>query len=254
MIELKNLTLGYEERELLSGVNATLKPASLTALVGRNGSGKSTLLRAIASLGDIIDGTILIDGVELHRLSARRLAESVAFVSTERVRVSNLTAKEAVALGRAPYTNWLGKLSTKDEDIVRRSLEICRMESFSERRLDSLSDGECQRIMIARALAQETPIILLDEPTSFLDLPNRYELCSLLKRLSHEESKCILFSTHELDIALTMADYVALIDTPELHLKPASEMAESDLLKRLFSHGGYNFEESMQGYRSRISR
>lgn len=254
MIEISNLTLGYEESILLKGVEVTIPDSSLTALVGRNGSGKSTLLRAIASLGDIMEGEILIGGEPIDEFSARRLAESVAFVSTERIRVSNLTAREAVSMGRAPYTNWVGRLSEEDKAVVEHSLEITGMTRFAERNIDSLSDGECQRVMIARALAQQTPVILLDEPTSFLDLPNRYELCALLSRVAHDEHKSILFSTHELDIALTMADYIALIDTPELHLRRVDSLSESDLLERLFSQGDYKFDLKDILYRSRISR
>ena len=121
-----------------------------------------------------------------------------------------------MAIGRAPYTNWIGRMQKADTEIVMRSLASVGMEDYAERTMDKMSDGECQRIMIARALgAGSTPIILLDEPTSFLDMPNRYELCTLLARLAHEENKCILFSTHELDIALSLADAIALIDPPQ---------------------------------------
>ena len=124
----------------------------------------------------------------------------------------------------APYTNWIGKMQEADKEIVMRSLASVGMEAYAERTMDKMSDGECQRIMIARALAQDTPIILLDEPTSFLDMPNRYELCTLLARLAHDEGKCILFSTHELDIALSLADAIALIDPPRLSCLPTEDL------------------------------
>lgn len=142
------------------------------------------------------------------------MAKTLAFVTTERTRIANLKCKDVVAIGRAPYTNWIGKMQEADKEIVMRSLASVGMEAYAERTMDKMSDGECQRIMIARALAQDTSIILLDEPTSFLDMPNRYELCTLLARLAHDEGKCILFSTHELDIALSLADAIALIDPP----------------------------------------
>ena len=139
-----------------------------------------------------------------------------------------------MAIGRAPYTNWIGKMQEVDKEIVMRSLASVGMEAYAERTMDKMSDGECQRIMIARALAQDTPIILLDEPTSFLDMPNRYELCTLRARRAHEENKCILFSTHELDIALSLADAIALIDPPQLSYMPTEEMRRSGCIERLF--------------------
>ena len=122
-----------------------------------------------------------------------------------------------VALGRAPYTNWLGLLQPEDRKIVDNAIQLVGMSGYAEKTMDKMSDGECQRIMIARALAQDTPVILLDEPTAFLDLPNRYELCLLLKKLAQEEGKCILFSTHDLDIALSLCDSIMLIDNPYMY-------------------------------------
>ena len=129
-----------------------------------------------------------------------------------------------------------------DKEIVMRSLASVGMEAYAERTMDKMSDGECQRIMIARALAQDTPIILLDEPTSFLDMPNRYELCTLRARLAHEENKCILFSTHELDIALSLADAIALIDPPQLSYMPTEEMRRSGCIERLFRNNCVTFD------------
>ena len=169
-------------------------------------------------------------------------ARTLAFVTTERTRIANLKCEDAVAIGRAPYTNWIGRMQKADTEIVMRSLASVGMEDYAERTMDRMSDGECQRIMIARALAQSTPIILLDEPTSFLDMPNRYELCSLLARLAHNEGKCILFSTHELDIALSLSDRIALIDTPGLHCMPTEEMRRSGYIERLFSNQAMRFD------------
>jgi iron complex transport system ATP-binding protein len=126
-------------------------------------------------------------------------------------------------------------MQESDSRIVEESLASVGMSEYADKTMDRMSDGECQRIMIARALAQQTPVILLDEPTAFLDLPNRYELCSLLKRLAHDERKCILFSTHELDIATTLCDSIALIAPPQLHIMPTAEMVESGHIERLFS-------------------
>lgn len=234
MIQLQDFTIGYGQRTLLQSVNVTIADGQLTALIGRNGSGKSTLLRAIAGLSDAYSGTVLLNGLDSRSLKADQLAKNLSFVSTERTRIPNLRCHDVVAMGRAPYTNWIGRLRAEDQCIVDDALAAVGMVDYADRTMDRMSDGECQRVMIARALAQATPIILLDEPTSFLDLPNRYDLCMLLSQLAHSQNKCILFSTHELDIALSLCDAVALIETPNLHCLPSDEMRQSPLLPRLF--------------------
>lgn len=235
MIRFHNLKLGYENRTLISDLTAEIGAGQLTALVGRNGTGKSTLLRAIAGLGEVLDGQITISDEALPTLSAERMARLVAFVTTDKVRIANLRCSDVVALGRAPYTNWIGRMQQADQKIVEESLAAVGMSDYANKTMDKMSDGECQRIMIARALAQQTPIILLDEPTAFLDMPNRYELCTLLRRLAHEEGKCILFSTHELDIAVSLCDSIALIAPPQLHIMPTADMVRSGHIERLFS-------------------
>lgn len=242
MIRLNDLTIGYGHRILLQHASATIPAGELVALVGRNGTGKSTLLRAIAGLGERLGGEIRLDGHSLETLSPQQLATTVSFVTTERVRIPNLRCEDVVALGRAPYTNWIGRVQEQDKAIVERSLELVGMAAFAGKTMDRMSDGECQRILIARALAQDTPVILLDEPTAFLDLPNRYELASLLRRLAHEEGKCIFFSTHDLDVALGLCDATALIDTPALHCMSAADMAASGHIERLFAGAGISFD------------
>ena len=242
MIRFQSLSLGYGSRILIDSLSATVKRGELTALVGRNGTGKSTLLRAITGLGERIGGDILLGDKSIDSLSTAERATMVAFVTTDKVRIANLRCRDVVALGRAPYTNWIGRMQEQDEEIVMRSMELVGMSDYADKTMDRMSDGECQRIMIARALAQQTPIILLDEPTAFLDMPNRYELCTLLQRLAHEEQKCILFSTHELDIALALCDSIALISPPQLHLLPTEEMVKSGYIEKLFTSGIVNFD------------
>lgn len=235
MITLENITLGYGRRILLERVSARFEAGQLTALIGRNGTGKSTLLRAMAGLERPLGGEISICGEPIGNMPSDRQARRTAFVTTDKVRVANMRCEDLVALGRAPYTNWIGRLQDVDRRIVERSLSLVGMESFAGKCMDTLSDGECQRVMIARALAQQTPVILLDEPTAFLDMPNRYELCELLRRLAHDEGKTVLFSTHELDIATNCCDTIALIDTPQLIHLPVDEMLRSGAIDRLFS-------------------
>ena len=234
MIELVDLSVGYRRRKLLDGVTATLAAGELTALIGRNGTGKSTLLRTVCGLERPLGGAVRLDGYDLAAMTPARLARTVAFVATERVRVANLRCEDVVALGRAPYTNWFGRMQDEDRHMVVRALEAVGMGAFARRSMNRISDGECQRVMIARALAQDTPVIVLDEPTSCLDLPGRRELVSLLRQLAHEERKCILFSTHELDLVLSFADRAMLIDPPQLCTLSADELAHSERLERLF--------------------
>lgn len=235
MIRFENLTLGYGNRTLIKALSGEIEGGTLTALVGRNGTGKSTLLRAIAGIGESYAGRIMLDGKDMQSLDAAALATTISFVTTDKVRIANLRSRDVVALGRAPYTNWIGRMQAQDEAIVSEALAAVGMSAYADKTMDRMSDGECQRIMIARALAQQTPIILLDEPTAFLDMPNRYELCSLLRRLAHDERKAILFSTHELDIALELCDAIALIAPPEVHILPTDEMIRSGHIERLFS-------------------
>ena len=249
MIELRNITLAFDSRILIDNGSALFERGSLIALLGRNGTGKSTLLRAIASLGRTTTGSITIDGMEVGDIPAATLARKVAFVNTERVDVEALSVHDLVAIGRAPYTDWMGRIGAEDEAVIERAMTVAGILSMRDRRVDTLSDGECQRVMIARALAQDTPAILLDEPTSFLDLPNRYELCTLLRRLAHEESKCVIFSTHELDIALSLADSIALVDTPHLKHLATEEMVRSGNIERLFDNDYIKFDAAIGAIR-----
>ena len=251
MIRFTNLSLGYGDRTLIDNLTGEVAAGALTALVGRNGTGKSTLLRAIAKLGEVAKGDIIIDGKAISDIDIRTFARLVAFVNTERVDIDSLSAYDLVAIGRSPYTDWMGRLTKRDREIIERSMQITGVDKLAERMVETLSDGECQRVMIARALAQDTPVILLDEPTAFLDLPNRYELCTLLSRLAHDEGKLILFSTHELDIALTLADSIALVDTPRLVHMPTTEMISSGNLERLFNSEHISFDASTKAIKLR---
>ena len=232
MIKLENIKLGYGSRTLLDGVSTTFERGTLTALLGRNGAGKSTLLRAVAALGRLNGGSICVGGEDISTLTAEQIAHRISFVTTDKVRIPNLTCEDVVALGRAPYTNWIGRMQEIDRQIVAEALAAVGMSDFARKTMDAMSDGECQRVMIARALAQQTPVILLDEPTAFLDLPTRHEVCALLRRLAHEEGKTIIFSTHDLDIAMAQCDMAAIIDSPALLHKPTSELQED--IARIF--------------------
>ena len=227
MIRLSNISLAYGSRTILRDISLNLHSGELCALVGRNGAGKSTLLRALTSHPDTI-----INGTPLAKTSSEKLAQSVAIVTTERIRIENLLVEDLVAMGRAPYTNWVGHLQDVDREIVSEAIKAVGMEEFLGRDTSSLSDGELQRVMIARAIAQQTPIILLDEPTAFLDIPTRYEVCRLLADLAHNSGKCILFSTHDIDAALPGCDSFAIIEKGVLRQMPTAEAAAE--IERIF--------------------
>lgn len=216
MITLKNLVVGYPDgrhtRQLNHAANEEAHDGMLTCLIGANGAGKSTLLRTIAGFLLPLEGTVLLGGDDVRALSPRQRAERMAVVLTDRPDVMCTTVWEMVATGRAPFTGFWGRLSGKDRDIVTRSLRLVGIEWMADRTVASLSDGERQKVMIAKALAQQTPIILLDEPTAFLDYPSRVEVMQLLLNIAHEEHKTVLLSTHDLDLALQTADRIWLFE------------------------------------------
>lgn len=234
MITLRNITLAYGDRTLVENGSAEFAAGELTALVGRNGAGKSTLLRAVTAIEPPKSGEVLLDGTNAAAMPPETIARTISFVGTEKVRIANLRCEDIVAIGRAPYTNWIGRMQAADRRIVADALQAVGMEAFAERSIDTLSDGECQRIMIARALAQQTPTIVLDEPSAFLDIPTRFEICRLLQRLAHEEGKCILFSTHDLDAAMPVCDSVAVISERTITKLPAAEIRRQGIIERLF--------------------
>lgn len=243
-IRLCALSTGYDHRLLIDKADMAFEAGRFTALVGRNGAGKSTLLRTIAALRRPLSGHVEINGTDTATLSRRDIALSIGFVSTEEVRIADLKVYDVVALGRAPHTNWTGRLTATDHEQVKKALALVGMSSFADKCIANLSDGERQRVMIARALAQDTPIILLDEPTAFLDLPNKYEIFLLLKRLAEQEDKCIVCSTHDLDIALKTCHAIALIDGHDIKCRPTGEFIEEGGTERLFAGTKLTYDRS----------
>lgn len=207
MIQLTNLTIGYNKKVIATDLNAELHPGKLTCLVGRNGVGKSTLLRTLAGFQPQLSGTITVDGSDLTQLTRKELARKVSVVLTSRPQMQNMSAREVIALGRSPYTDMWGSLSDKDRDIIEQCIAKVGIEAIADRDIDTLSDGECQKVMIAKALAQQTPVILLDEPTAFLDYPSKVETMLLMKTIvSQQTTGSTLLSTHDMEMALRLAD------------------------------------------------
>ncbi|MBR6495446.1 MAG: ABC transporter ATP-binding protein [Prevotella sp.] len=219
----ENLTIGYKigrgkTKVVAEGLSATLESGKLTCLLGRNGTGKSTLLRTLAGLQPPLNGQPTVaDRREKqfstvnYQLSIVNYQLSVALVLTERPDLRNFTASEVVGLGRTPHTNFWGTLRENDRRIVAESLQLVGIESLANRPFETLSDGEQQKVVIAKALAQQTPIIILDEPTAFLDYPSKREVFELLKKLAHEHDKAILLTTHDIALAKEFADRTWLL-------------------------------------------
>jgi len=215
MLSAIDLTVGFtrpSQCALLENMNLSLEMGRVVCLLGPNGAGKTTLLRTLIGMHPPIHGRVQLNGDDIHRLSRRNLARRIGVVLTDRVMPAMMTAYELVSLGRQPYTGWLGALSLRDQEIVEMVLEATHTGMFASRLVSELSDGERQRVFVARALAQQPDLLVLDEPTAFLDLPHRVELMTLLRQLTREQHCAALISTHDLDLALRFADEIWLLD------------------------------------------
>jgi iron complex transport system ATP-binding protein len=215
ILTLDSLKIGYysgkHEKILLPPLNAHANRGELIAVIGRNGIGKSTLLRTLAGIQSSLGGEIYYEGKSIHDYSRIDLALTVGYISTEVIKVSNLSVYDLLALGRFPHTNWIGSINSVDHEAIMDALETTSMSDFCERFVSELSDGERQRAMIARLLAQDTEIMIMDEPTAFLDIGNKYRILHLMHELSQKNSKTIIFSTHDLQMAVCQADKIWLL-------------------------------------------
>ena len=211
-MKLENLTIGYGSHVVQKNLSLQIKSGDMVCVLGKNGCGKSTLLRTLSGLQPALGGAcIMPDGRKVNELSEREKAQSMAIVLTERLSATNTTVEDVVAMGRFPYTGWLGALTNSDHDTVLEALRQTEMLHKRHCFFNELSDGEKQRVLISKALAQETPYIFLDEPTAHLDLPNRIKTLLLLRELAHNAGKAVIISTHELDLALQTADIIWLM-------------------------------------------
>ena len=233
-ISTNNLTIGYGDHVVQRNLCFSLHAGEMVCMLGPNGCGKSTLLRTLAGLQPSLAGDFAIQNSKFKTQNS-----SIALVLTERLSLDNTTVHDVVAMGRYPYTSFLGGLSTEDEAIISEALEAVGFQNskfkIQNSKFTSHSDGEKQRILIAKAIAQQTPIILLDEPTAHLDLPNRIRILQLLRRLAHEQGKTILISTHELDLAIQLSDRILLM-TPQqgIMLDTAPNLRAQDAFTQAF--------------------
>lgn len=245
-VVLQDLTIGYtskgNEKVVAKGLNATLNGGELTCLLGRNGIGKSTLLRTLAAFQPPLRGSILLATSPLTALTDKELSRTIGLVLTERPDVQNMTVRFLVGMGRSSYTGFWGTLSATDEAIVDEAIRMVGIESLENRQVQTLSDGERQKVMIAKALAQQTPIIYLDEPTAFLDFPSKVEMMQLLRRLARDGQKTIFLSTHDVELSLQLADRIWLMEPDMLHVGIPHELADSGVLSKFIEQGGITFD------------
>ncbi len=238
-----NLTVGYNKKPLINDINIQLKKGEILTLIGPNGGGKSTILKSISKFLQTISGTVYIDNIDISNISYKELAKKLSVVLTERIRPEMMTCFEVVASGRYPYTNGFGLLTEKDKQIVKEAISQVHASDISEKGFLEISDGQRQRIMLARAIAQEPEIIVLDEPTSFLDIRYKIELLEILRKMAKENNIAIIMSLHEVDLASKISDIVLCVKGDHIdRVGTPGEIFTSEIIKDLYDikNGSFN--------------
>ncbi|MBW2960600.1 ABC transporter ATP-binding protein [Mesonia aestuariivivens] len=249
ILQAQELSIGYSDKIVAEDISLKINEAELVAVIGINGSGKSTLLKTLTGNLKCLSGTISIQQKNINEISVQKLSELISIVLTETQFSQNLLVEELVALGRQPYTNWLGQLSNKDINAVKQALQLLEIEDKSKRKCGSLSDGQLQKVFLARAIAQETPLIFLDEPTTHLDLYHKIFVLKLLKTLSRRTNKSIVFATHEINLALQLCDQIILVSNGKVTQKTPEELINSNLLQELFPKDLVEFDAATKNFK-----
>ncbi len=246
ILHTKDLSIGYTTKKgvvvVASNLNLNFSEGQLISLIGANGIGKSTLLKTLTGIQKPIQGAVFLNGNEIQSLKISAIAQNLSLVLTEKLPPSNLTVFELVALGRQPYTNWIGKLSVLDLEKIEWAMQITEIKHLQDKKHYEISDGQLQKVLIARALAQDTPIIILDEPSTHLDLLHKVSLFKLLKKLTVETHKCILFSTHDIDMAIQISDEMILMTHEQVLQDKPYYFIENGNFKALFKDENIIFD------------
>ena len=257
MLEIRNLTTGYRVKQgevaVSKGISAVLKADELTCVLGPNGAGKSTLLRTLCAFQPALEGDVMLMGRDVNSYTKGELSKLISVVLTDNSGIKNMTAWDVVSMGRSPYTGFWGRLSAADQQIVSESFQLVGIEWLQDRKLQTLSDGECQKVMIAKALAQQTPIIILDEPTAFLDYPSKIQMMLLLQKLAKTLHKTIFLSTHDLEHALQISDQLWLLDKEHgLTTGSPEQLSHDGSVETYFNRPGIHFDR--ENYTFRIDK
>ena len=234
ILSIKDLAIGYNSKTIADHINFELKIGMLCGVVGINGIGKSTLLRTLGGFQPKLNGNILLKEQNLEKYTSSDLSKELSVVLTEQPASKNLTVQELIALGRQPYTNWLGTLTKDDKQQIEDSLDAFLLKNLRHRKCHQLSDGQLQRVLVARAMAQDTSLILLDEPTTHLDLYHKVQILKMLQELAHDKQKTILFTTHEIDLAIQLCDRILILDGKKHPFGDPCELIEQKHFNRLF--------------------
>ncbi|MFZ0489293.1 MAG: ABC transporter ATP-binding protein [Salegentibacter sp.] len=238
ILKTNNLSIGYQQKHrqnlIASGIEIDIQRGELVAVIGINGVGKSTLLRTLSGIQPVLEGKVLLEDQEIHQMDSLQLASLISLVLTEQPISRNLSVFELVALGRQPYTNWIGRLSKADLRQILTALKLVNIEELQEKKCYELSDGQMQKVLVARALAQDTPLVILDEPTTHLDLYHKAYVMKLLKNLSRETNKAIVFASHEINLALQLCDKIILMQQGKVETGSPAELIKSGSFSSIF--------------------
>ncbi|MEM9680112.1 MAG: ABC transporter ATP-binding protein [Bacteroidota bacterium] len=255
ILKVTDLSIGYSSKRdtsvIAAHINFELQQGQLIGLVGANGIGKSTLLRTLTKVQPHLDGQISINDKELSKISLSELARSLSLVLTEPLQARNLSVYELVALGRHPYTNWIGNLSNEDKAIIDNAIELTTIEDLKHKKCFELSDGQLQKVMIARALAQDTNLIILDEPTTHLDMYHKAYILKLLKDLTQTTKKTILFSSHEIDLAIQLCDTMIVMTENGVITDSPKQLIKNRTFDHLFPKDLIMFDHETGSFRVR---
>ncbi|MGN7513853.1 MAG: ABC transporter ATP-binding protein [Allomuricauda sp.] len=234
ILSISQLSIGYGSKTVANNINFDLGAGILCGVVGVNGIGKSTLLRTLGGFQPKLSGDILLNGKPLEKYSSSALSKELSVVLTEQPASKNLTVQELIALGRQPYTNWLGTLTKEDKQQIQASLDAFLLNELRHSKCHELSDGQLQRVLVARAMAQDTSLILLDEPTTHLDLYHKVQILKMLQELAHNKQKTILFTTHEIELAIQLCDRILILDGKDHPFGDPCQLIEQKHFDQLF--------------------
>ena len=252
-----NLSIGYQTDKtqtlIMKDVNICALEAEVVAIIGSNGAGKTTLLKTLAHILRALKGDIEWNGLNLSKINNDEKARILSFISTDSANLGAISVKEFIALGRFPYTNWLGQLKKNDLKLINFAAEILQIKKFLDKNISELSDGQKQKISIARAIVQDTPVILLDEPAAFLDVENKFSLMQILSNLSKKHKKTIIYSTHDLELALQSADKIWLFTKNEIFQGAPEDLVRNENIQNLFSDKLY-FDKKSFSFKQKIYR